>query len=247
MSDVAIRKPRLSVGQQERLIEEFIAETGITETSIKIGINKNTVDRYFKRLRLSIFNEKTKPSAMYSGSVFLSEDFYIYNKDGYEDIKTITPAVGVMIRKRKVIAFCLSQGNTLNKRSKFLNPHSRLEAIIYKSVPKVNVKAKRHQLVLSAHVDELSSLLVNEFFWIFKKRIEKCNGISKNMFELYVKEFEWRTNTPPSQQVYELKLIARKYISKEIEIGERPFKNFSEDLMMVDAINKWAARENNRL
>ena len=70
-----IRKSRLSRGQQERLVEHFVAGTTARTTAVLVGVNKSTAAYYFHRLRQLIY-QASEDATPFSGEVEVDESYF---------------------------------------------------------------------------------------------------------------------------------------------------------------------------
>ncbi|HHQ4789398.1 TPA: hypothetical protein ACSP21_000250 [Aeromonas veronii] len=233
------RAPRLAVEKQEQLIEAFANAESISSTAQETGINKNTVERYFRKLRNVIIESKSKISIKYSGDICLPSDFYKNCKNGFTKPtkNSAKPEIGIKIWKDKIIAFRISN-------EKVNRSECDIDGIVYRfngsTSGDIKKRAKRYQLVLSEKIiqDDLPFEYINRFYNIACERISKCNGLDQDALDCYIKECEWRTNTPSTHWAYELTRLAKESFCQDLALGQKPILKLGDDPAMVRAIEK---------
>jgi len=231
------RSPKLTVDKQKKLIEAFANAKSISSTAQETGINKNTVERYFKKLRHVIFESKPRISIKYSGEICLPADFYNNHKNGFAEPtkKSARPEIGIKVWKDKIIAFLISNESVGKSEC-------NIDGIIYRfngsTEGDIKKRAKRYQLVLSKEItrNDLSFQYIHEFYKIARKRISVCNGLDWESLEGYIKECEWRTNTPSTHWVYELTRLAKNSLCQDLTVGQKPIIKPGDNPALIRSI-----------
>jgi len=231
---------KLPITLQEALIEAFSERETICKAAKKAGVNKNTAHLYFSKLREIISIECNKKHPEHINCYFIGKYFYDNGRNGFTkpEINNCKPEIGIKIIKGYAVAFPIILGAENNKIDE-------IDAIIYRvngeTIKLVkNKAAKRYQVILSSNVaeDSLKGDEIKRLYKITNERLSKSNGILSNALRGYIKECEWRANTPSSLWAYELKRLAKEYISEEINLGEKPRQSLGDDLALVRAINR---------
>ncbi|MCR3971168.1 hypothetical protein NUK55_08645 [Aeromonas veronii] len=231
---------KLPATLQEALIEAFSERETICKAAKKAGVNKNTAHLYFSKLREIISIECNKKHPEHMNCYFIGKYFYHNGRNGFTkpEINNCKPEIGIKIIKGYAVAFPIILGAENNKTDE-------IDAIIYRvngeTIKLVkNKAAKRYQVILSSNIaeDSLKGDEIKRLYKITNERLSKSNGILSNALRGYIKECEWRANTPSSLWAYELKRLAKEYISEEINLGEKPRQSLGDDLALVRALNR---------
>jgi len=263
-------RSRLKMETHKRLIDAFADGATVAEAAKVASVNKDSAHLYFTKLRAMIEIKSEDQHENYEGDWHLPKYFYSSTRNGFktwansqENSKGETannvhrPAIGIRVINRQVKAFvlsehqntqCLNNSNISVEMSKEIS--LTIDAIIYMVSGETesrikNKNAKRYQLVISSKIntDSFKGDLIKKFFEILKGRLYKANGTKPSSLGGYIKECEWRANTPKSFWAYELKLLAKKYICPKLEVGEEPILTLGDDPMLVRAIDKMIERD----
>lgn len=261
---------KLKIKTQEILINAFVAKETVAEAAKVAKVNKDSAHLYFTKLRAMIETKCKEKHVGYEGEWHLPKYFYSSTKNGFktwansqENPKGETennvhrPAIGIRVINRQVKAFllseykktpCIKNQNISGKVSKEIN--IQIDAIIYMVSGETesrikNKNAKRYQLVISSkiNIDSLKGDLIKKFFEILKGRLYKANGTKPSSLGGYIKECEWRANTPQSFWAYELTLLAKSYICPKLEVGEEPILSLGDVPMLGREIDKMIERD----
>lgn len=231
---------KLSATQQEALIEAFAAMDTICDAAKNAVLNTNTAHLYFSKLRVIIRLECNKKHPELMGCYFMGKYFYQNGRFGFTkpESNNSKPEIGIKIIKGYAVAFPITLETGDNKTNE-------IDAIIYRVNGETakfvkNKAAKRYQLTLSSNIaeDSLKGDEIKRLFKITNERLSKSNGTKSTALYGYIKEFEWRANTPSSLWAYELKILAKEYICEAINAGEKPMPSLGDDLALVRAIDR---------
>jgi transposase len=198
-----MRKSRLSWPKQERLIEHFVAGTTARTAAALVGVNKSTAAYYFQRLRELIY-DAIEEDAPFHGEIEVDESYFGGARKGPRGrgAKGKVPVFGLLKRGGKVYAKVIP-----NAKSATLMPILREkilpDSIVYtdslSSYGVLDVSEFKHYRINHSELfaDKTNHINGIENFWNQAKRhLRKFNGIPREYFHLFLKECEWRFNTP---------------------------------------------------
>jgi transposase len=216
----AMRKSRLSRGQQQGLVEHFVAGTTSRTAAVLCGVNKNTAAYYFHRLRLLIYqaSEDTTP---FSGEVEVDESYFGGHRKGLRGRATAgkVPVFGLLKRGGKVYAKMIGdvKGATLQAiMEEKIVPDSIVYTDTFSSYSVLDVSVFKHYRINHRRqfVDHRNHINGIENFWNQAKRhLRRFNGIPKEHFPLFLRECEWRFNNPnPQKQLLQLNQWVKQFL-----------------------------------
>ena len=217
---MAMRKSRLSQRKQLRLIEHFVAGTTARCAADLVGVNFKTAAFYFHRLR-EIITEEESNEGMAFGEFEVDESYFGGKRKGKRGRGAAgkVPVFGILKRGGKVYTQVIP-----NAKSKTLMPIIRKkvqpDSIVYSdalySYNVLDVSEFKHFRINHSKLfaDKLNHINGIENFWNQAKRhMRKFNGIPTKNFPLFLKECEWRFNTPnPRTQFRQLKQWVKKHM-----------------------------------
>ena len=211
----SMRKSRLSIYKQDRLIEHFLSCSTARTAASLCGVNRKSAAFYFLRLREIITYEMDAESdAMFGGEIEVDESYFGGKRKGKRGRGAAgkIPVFGILKRGGKVYTKIIpnASGATLIpiiKRK--IIPDSIVYSDCWRGYNVLDVSEFKHfrinhsELFADAH-NHINGV---ENFWNQAKRnMRKFNGVPKAQFGLYLKECEWRfNNSDPSVQLSQLK------------------------------------------
>ena len=203
-----MRRSRLSWSIQQRLIEHFVSGSTARTAASLVGVNKSTAAFYFHRLREIIALESEDASPLF-GEIEVDESYFGGHRKGKRGRGAggKIPVFGLLKRGGKVYAKIIpdAKGKTLQAiiEDKVV-PDSIVYSDTFSSYNVLDVSSFKHYRInhselFSDHKNHINGI---ENFWNQTKRhMRRFNGIPATHFHLYLKECEWRFNTPqPKQQ-----------------------------------------------
>ena len=200
-------RAKISTFTIKKIIKHFCVDITASKTSVLLGINRNTINHWYKIFRLAIYAYQTKEFKKIFGEAEVDESYFgAKRKRGYRGklkrgrgtLKQ--PVFGIFKRNGHVYTEIVP-----NCKKRILQPIIRGKidpsTIIYSDKWRgydglVDVGYDRHFRVNHGE-NEFSrngDIHINgiENFWSFtKRRLAKFNGVKKN-FELHLKDSEWR-------------------------------------------------------
>ena len=216
---------KISKYKLKKIIKYFCVDILASKTSELIGINRNTINRYYNIFRKIIYIQQTEDLIKIFGKAEVDESYFGASrirgnhtklKRGRGTIKQ--PVFGILERCGKVyteiIPNCKKktlQGIILGKISKNTviysdgwRGYNGLVDVGYDKHFRVNHSKNEFSKKNGTHVNGIES------FWSFcKRRLAKFNGYKKN-FKLHLKECEWRWNKEEDELEDELtKIVLR--------------------------------------
>lgn len=214
-----MRKSRLSQQKQTKLIEHFIAGTIARCAAEIVDVNRNTAIFYYHRLRLLIFDyQKQFEVELFDGKIEVDESYFGGIRKGKRGRGSAgkIPVFGLLKRGGKVYTKVIP-----NAKSETLIPiiEDKVipDSIVYsdsfKSYNVLDISEFKHYRINHSKRFAKAHNHINgiENFWNQAKRhMRKFNGIPKENFELFLKECEWRFNTPNyKEQLSQLKSMVK--------------------------------------
>jgi len=217
-------KAKISKYKLKKIIKHFCVDILSSKTSELIGINRNTVNRYYNIFRIIIYNIQINDQIKIFGKAEVDESYFGATRirGNHAKLKrgrgTLKRTVfGILERDGKVyteiVPDCTKktlQGIILGRIKKETVIYSDgwpgyngLVDVGYDKHFRVNHSKNEFSKKNGTHVNGIES------FWSFcKRRLSKFNGYKKN-FEIHLKECEWRWNKPKEELEKELTKIVR--------------------------------------
>ena len=182
----------------------FCEDITASKTAILLGINRNTINRYF-----NLFREKIAASAMEAGGLFSGE---IECDESYFGARRIrgkrgrgaagkTPVFGLLKRDGNVYVEIVDncskqslmpiiQGKILEGSTVYTDGWKAYDGLILNGYDHYRVFHSHNEFARGkSHVNGIES------FWSFtKRRLAKFNGLTDDKFFLHLKECEFRFN-----------------------------------------------------
>lgn len=203
-----MRKSRLSKIVQRRLIEHFVAGTTARCAASLVGVNIKTASYYYHRLRVIISQQLAKESEeVFKGEIEVDESYFGGIRKGKRGRGAggKVPVFGLLKRGGRVYTKIIpdASGSTLIPiiESKVV-PDSIVYSDCWKGYNVLDVSEFKHYRINHSKLfaDKQNHINGIENFWNQAKRhMRKFNGIPRQNFELFLKECEWRFNTPTAK------------------------------------------------
>ena len=212
-----MRKSRLSLYKQNRLIELFIAGATARTASALVGINKTTASYYFLRLRQLIY-DSCEHLEMFSGEIEADESYFGGTRKGKRGRGAAgkVPVFGLLKRNGKVYTVVIADAKSktlLPLIQEKVCPDSIVYTDSFKSYNALDVSEFKHFRINHSELFADAANHINgiENFWNQAKRhLRKFNGVPKEHFHLFLKECEWRFNhSNPKEQLLLLKQMVK--------------------------------------
>ena len=198
------KRSRISEAKFRHILRLFSLDIDASNVAHITGLNRNTVNRYFRFIRERIVDlcNKTSP---FSGEIEVDESYFgarrVKGKRG-RGASGKTPVFGILQRGGKVytetVPDCAKKTLQGIIRGK-VDPDSVIHSDYWRGYNGlVDMGYKKHYRIKHGNnefVNGKSHINGIESFWSFaKRRLEKFHGISKSTFNLHLKECEFRFN-----------------------------------------------------
>lgn len=192
---------------QRRLISLFCADVTATQAALITGLNRNTVNRYFRLFREAIHSHQTGLRAQLCGTVEVDESYFgpsrVRGKAGRGRGLGRQPVFGIIERGGRVFTEIVPDVKKKTLQA-LIRGHAAPETVIvsdgFRSYDGlVDVGYDKHLRLNKYYERDRPRFAENgvhingiESFWSFtKRRLAKFNG-TVMLFELHLKECEWR-------------------------------------------------------
>jgi len=214
-----MRKSRLSSKKQEKLLEHFVAGTTARCASSLIDVNFKSAAYYYRRLRelIALHIEQTSIE-VFSGESEVDESYFGGQRKGKRGRGAAgkVPVFGLLKRGGKVYTQIIPDARSTTLIpiiEQKVVPDSIVYSDCWAGYNVLDVSDFKHLRINHSKLFANKRNHINgiENFWNQAKRhMRKFNGIPKKHFELFLKECEWRFNTPdPKAQLRHLKQLVK--------------------------------------
>ena len=203
-----MRKSRLSKVIQRRLIEHFVAGTTARCAASLVGVNVKTASYYYHRLRIIISQQQEKESEeVFNGEIEVDESYFGGTRKGKRGRGAggKVPVFGLLKRGGRVYTKIISDASSSTLipiiESKVV-PDSIVYSDCWRGYNTLDVSEFKHYRINHSKLfaDKQNHINGIENFWNQAKRhLRKFNGIPRENFGLFLKECEWRFNTPTAK------------------------------------------------
>lgn len=201
-----VRYSKLSDYKVKKIIDCFAIDIEANKTSELLGINRNTINRFYKLFRQLIYASQMSDLIKFFGEVECDEAYFgskrlrglnMPQKRGRGTWKR--PVFGVFERGGRVYTELIPNSKAEHLRRVIIGKIAPESIVLtdgwrgYSGL--VDVGYDKHlRIGKSKHFSDGRGVHINgiESFWSFtKRRLAKFNGV-KAYFELHLKECEWR-------------------------------------------------------
>lgn len=194
------RKSRLSVRQQSRLLEHFVAGTTARAAAELVEVQPNTAARFFLRLRQLIASKV--PSYQLGGEVEADESYFGGQRKGKRGRGAAgkVPVFGLLKRRGKVFTAIIPDATTdtlMNIIEEKVTPDSIVYTDCFLAYDALDVSEFHHERINHSKLfaDKHNHINGIENFWNQAKRhLRRFNGVPRQHFFWFLKECEWRFN-----------------------------------------------------
>lgn len=220
-----IKYSKLSDYKIKKILKCFCSDIDATKTAEILGLNRKTINHYFRIFREVIFEKQQQDLSLFFGEVELDEAYFGakrlrgVNMPQKRGRGTWKQAVfGVFERDGKVYTELIPNAKSETLR-KVIRGKVSLESIVFTDGWRgysglLDIGFEKHfRIDKSKSFSNQNGVHINgiESFWSFtKRRLAKFNGV-KSTFILHLKEceFRWKKNTEEMEK--ELWNLLKKY------------------------------------
>lgn len=190
--------------QGKKVMRYFCEDITASKTALLIGINRNTINRYFNLFRQKTATANLEEGRQFSGEIDCDESYFeakrIRGKRG-RGAAGKTPVFGLLKRNSNVyvqiVENCsrdslmpIIQGKILEGSTVYTDGWKAYDGLILNGYDHYRVFHSHNEFARGKnHVNGIES------FWSFtKRRLAKFNGLTDEKFFLPLKESEFRSN-----------------------------------------------------
>lgn len=200
------RFSKKKIKDQIKILELFSLEISARKASKHLGFSYNKIKSIFDKIREKIFDYQQKDFKKLLGELELDESYFGGKRKGKRGRGANNKKKVFGILERKNIVYTVVVDNVSKKTLMKEIKNASLKGSVYftdtfKSYAKLNKHGKHfpinHQKGYFAKNHKKYKIHTNgiEGFWSFaKERMLKYHGVSKDKFNLYLKEMEFRFN-----------------------------------------------------
>ena len=207
----------ISAYKFKRIISCFCLDLTATQTSLLLGVNRNTINKYFNMFRQLVYNYQVSEMRKFVGEIEIDESYFgprrvkgrstkrgrgthrqpvfgIYERNG----RAYTEIIPDCERRtlRAIITGKINLKSTIYSDS--WSGYGGLVDVGFDKHFRINHKKNEFSNQKGVHINGI------EAFWSYtKRRLTKFNGVKKN-FHLHLKECEWRWDKSPKKLESEL-------------------------------------------
>lgn len=210
-------KSRISSYRLKKLLRCFCEDLTATQTANVLGLNRNTVNRYYQLFRTLIADYQESLAPDFSGEVELDESYFgprrSRGRRGRGTAKI--PVFGLKKRNGRVYTQIIKNASSREIRpiiKELVDKGTTLYTDSWRAYDGLVLNGYKHYRI--NHADEVYSNRrgnhINgiENFWSYaKRRLLKFNGIRRQDFYRYLKETEFRYNEKDGMYQILLKLL----------------------------------------
>ncbi len=218
-----MRKSRLNKKVQDRLVEHFVAGTTARCAAALVGVNVKTAAYYYQRLREIIAAQTEQEShEVFDGEIEVDESYFEGHRKGNRGrgASGKVPVFGLLKRGGKVYTKIIpdaSSATLIPIIERKVVPDSIVYSDCWRAYNVLDVSEFKHYRINHSKLFASKHNHINgiENFWSQAKRhMRKFNGVPKAHFGLFLKECEWRFNTPsPKDQLTQIKQWVNTYLN----------------------------------
>jgi len=206
-----LKNARISNTQFRTLLREFFLDSTASETALRMGVSRKTVNRLYQLFRKRIVTLCERENK-FAGEVEIDESYFgarrVRGKRGRGAMGKI-PVVGILKRDGAVytrpIRNCTKaqlmpviKGKILEGSTVHTDGWKSYDGLILNGYKHKRVFHSKDEFVRGkSHVNGIES------FWSYtKRRLAKFNGVKREYFLLHLKESEYRWNHRKNKDMY---------------------------------------------
>ena len=219
---VSMRKSRLSVYKQGRLVEHFVSGSTARTAAALVGVNKSTAAYFYHRLREIIVLEiEQENHEVFDGEIEVDESYFGGRRKGKRGRGAAgkVPVFGLLKRKGRVYTKIIpdaSSATLLPIIQQKVVPDSIVYSDCWRGYNVLDVSDFKHFRINHSKLfaDKKNHINgIENFCNQAKRHMRKFSGVPKEHFGLFLKECEWRfNNSDPSTQLIQLRQWVRYHL-----------------------------------
>lgn len=198
-----LKRAKISKYRQKKILRCFCQDLTATQTSNLLGLNRNTVNRYYHLFRQVIAKYQEAINQGFEGEIELDESYFgqgKFSKRGRGTTKI--PVFGLLKRNGRVYTQVIKNASAAEIRPiirRLIKKDSTIYTDQWQAYHGLVLDGYKHYRINHAlegyatmkrtHVNGI------ENFWSYaKRRLRKFNGVTPKDFYLHLKECEFRYN-----------------------------------------------------
>lgn len=195
---------KLSTFKIKKIISCFSDELTAVQTAKQLGLNRNTVDRFFTLFREAIADYQEVQRTKFSGQIEIDESYFGSRHHGDKRGRSTErkiPVVGLLKRKGQVYTKIIPDASrsslmpiiqgliVKSKANIYTDKWRSYDSLVYQGYKHTRINHSKEFVKGHNHINGIES------FWSYvKRKMRKHNGIPRHKFYLYLKESEFRFN-----------------------------------------------------
>ena len=210
---------KLRRAKQLELLKYFVAGSTARTAAELADIHRNTAVRFFHKLREKIALKQQHRSEQFCGKIELDESYFGGSRKGKRGRGAAgkVAVFGLLKRGGKVYTQVILDAKTETLmpiiRQK-IKPDSIVYTDYWRAYNALDVSEFKHYRINHSKLFAQKHNHINgiENFWNQAKRhMRKYNGVPRQHFNLFLKEYEWRFNTgTPKELLIDLKKLLKE-------------------------------------
>lgn len=212
---MTVKYAKLSNKKIKQILKYFCLELTAVQTAKMLGLNRNTIDRYYQIFREKITEYRDSNLQKLSGEIEIDESYFGSSRRGDKRGRSTerkVPVFGLLKRNGQVYTQIIpdaSRKSLLPIIAKLVEKSkSNIYSDQWRSYDGLVLSGYKHRRINHSKEFARNHNHINgiESFWSYvKRKMRKHNGIRRNKFYLYLKEAEFRFNHR-NQDIYNLLL-----------------------------------------
>ena len=216
-----LKYSKLTDFQTSRLVAHFVAGTPARTASLLVGVNRNSVNLFYMKMRVLIYENLFEEMEEFEGEVEVDESYFGGVRKGKRGRGAAGKVAVFGLLKRGGKVFALPVTNTSSSTlvpiiAWKVQPDSIVYTDAFRAYDVLDITDFHHMRINHSKLfaDKKNHINGIENFWNQAKRhLRRYNGIPRQNFHLFLKECEWRFNYGPPDQL--LKTL-KKWIKNDL-------------------------------
>jgi transposase len=194
----------LSTYKIKKILHCFSLELTAVQTAAQLGLNRNTIDRYFQLFREKIALYQEQSLKQLSGHIEIDESYFGSRHHGDprgRSTKSKIPVVGLLKRNGVVYTQIIPDASRASllpiieqlveksRSNVYTDKWRSYDSLVFSGYKHHRINHSKEFARDHNHINGIES------FWSYvKRKMRKHNGVPRHKFYLYLKESEFRFN-----------------------------------------------------
>jgi len=198
-----LKYAKISRHVQKKILKCFCEDLTATQTARILGLNRNTVNKYYQRFRGAIVLYQDSVNKDFKGEIEIDESYFGGRGKGRRGRGTAKiPVFGIFKRNGRVYTQIIKNASRAQIRpiiAKLISKESTIYSDKWTAYDGLVLNGYKHYRINHSELEysNCKGTHINgiENFWSYaKRRLAKFNGIPAKDFYLHLKETEFRYN-----------------------------------------------------